>query len=680
MPALLKDLNSNIETPTLLWNQACRNEILKFIEVRLQSSKNSSSASSSSSDDIESTQLDAQHFRYQTLERELLIGNIYVRIYNEQIRAQVALPNPKGFCTQLAEYIHANAPGLGIAHLRPKKLLELRRRREDGTMDTSDAAAEDEESEYAQLLRLENSLTRIRMAAEAMRNVLQTAPGTDLLINKKAAYIEGIFDVFAIMADPPAQAFAIEVVERLTRNSDCIKAIADAHVLGRYVSVLLAVNVALAEKAVGALSSMLGASKIVADCLAHGIVLYLIAILATPTERGAEITPRTAALAALAKMAADPVHGARVQIAVARFLPRAIMGTAKQDPEAAVHMFDATHENPELIWTNSTREQLRSTTEKMVRELYARQVADPDAKWDLPDDYRLVYEEMEDQIEIGGVYLNIFLKQPSWALQDPKAFLEAMLTRFVDLYSQAARGEVKENPLGMMDTIVTATNALLSGTPELCAHAAKTGHLVKILSLMASEDLPPQYPAAPLIAILATNQLCVETMAQTPSSVCAVARVMTASPEKSVPPGVEALDKAFAKAPCTSENCLVKQLLDTEGALPLLLSILDGKLDMKLATKANEVRARTVSALQKALEDPFHGSRLRIVLEKSPIWSNYSGMRHDLFLPGSQNVTGLLTNGSAAATAAGAGGGGSVGLLTNAPHSAQIFSDLPPEI
>jgi DnaJ family protein C protein 13 len=73
VPELLKDLNSNIETPLLLWNTACRLEVMAYIESRM---KRSSTAVDYSPDD-------AQNFVYQTLAKELQIGGVYVRLYNE---------------------------------------------------------------------------------------------------------------------------------------------------------------------------------------------------------------------------------------------------------------------------------------------------------------------------------------------------------------------------------------------------------------------------------------------------------------------------------------------------------------------------------------------------------------------------------------------------------------------
>ena len=682
VPDLLKKLNSNIETPTLLWNQSCRNDVLTYVEARLH-------AASASADSIDASPLDAQHFRFRTLERELVIGGIYVRLYNEQIRAQVSLPNPKGFCVDLAEYIKDNVPRVVARVLPPSRLKELRDAAAENSGGNSyngtssdllislgDANDDDDDSDLSaeeRLERVENELARMRLAAEALRNILQT-PNVDMLLTKDV-YIRGIFSMLSVAADPPTQSFTLEAIGRLTRNAECIRAIAEVHVLGYMSSVLVnTAPMAVSTAATLTLSSMLGNSKVVIDCLAYGALLYLLDIIATPLEHGVDPAPRISAFAVLAKMSTDLVHGSRIRIALSKFLPGVMLTTAKQDAEAALAMFDSIQENPELIWTPSTREQLKATLDGMSRDLYARQIADPSAKWALPDDYRLVYSEMESQLEIGGVYLNIFLKQPSWALQNPKAFLEAMLTRYVDLYTQGASAPADQE---MLESIVAATHALLSGTPSLCDYPAKTGHLAKIVSLMAAADVPKQPTANTLLAILATSSLCMETMAQTPATVAAAVATMRAVPEKAIPHGVELFSKTFGRTICTPDACLVKQLLECQDAIPFLLDILDGKYDMKLATAAAESKAMVVSALQKAVDDDaLHGTRLAEELAKSPVWANYRGMRHDLFLPG-QNVTGLLTNGPAGTAGR---SGGSIGLLTNTPHSAQVFSDKPPEL
>jgi len=300
---------------------------------------------------------------------------------------------------------------------------------------------------------------------------------------------------------------------------------------------------------------------------------------------------------------------------------------------------------------------------------------DPSYKLNIPEDYRVEYEDIKGELEIGGVYIRLFLKQPAWSLRNPKQFLEALLNRYIEAYNQAARSDAAGAAAPeMMDTILSATNALLSSTPSLCDYAAKTGHLAKLLTLMDNDSLPHQATAIGLVNIFVNSQLCVETLGTTLCAVHAILQYLEAQDSKSILRAADSLDKAFSKNLCASESaCLVSQLLNCEGA-PRMLKVLEGSYDMKLATDASEAKARIVSALQAALKDTMHGDRLGAVLDANPVWANYRSQRHDLFLPG-QQVAGLLTAGGPTGA-----GGGSIGLLTNTPHTAQAMSDAPPEL
>jgi len=374
-------------------------------------------------------------------------------------------------------------------------------------------------------------------------------------------------------------------------------------------------------------------------------------------------------------MSADQVHGSRVQIALLRFIPQAFLGSIRQDVTAAVYQFDGIHENPELIWTVATREQFRSIMDTMCNGLLKNQLKDPSYRLDIPEDYRIEYDDIKGEVEIGGVYIRLFLKQPAWSLRNPKQFLEALLTRYIEAYNQAARSDAAAAAAPeVMDTILAATNALLSSTPSLCDYAAKTGHLAKIATLMDNAGLPRQPTAIGIVNIFVNSQLCVETLGTTPCSIRAIIEYLDSGDAKPILRAADTLDKCFMKNVCASEvACLVSQLLTCNGQ-NRMLKVLEGSYDMKLATDASEAKARIVSALQNAIRDVSHGERLRELLDANPVWANYRNQRHDLFLPG-QQVAGLLTAGGPTGA-----GGGSIGLLTNTPHTAQAMSDAPPEL
>lgn len=44
------------------------------------------------------------------------------------------------------------------------------------------------------------------------------------------------------------------------------------------------------------------------------------------------------------------------------------MDAMKDSPEASVHMFDGNHENPELIWNESTRELVKKSLQDFTTE------------------------------------------------------------------------------------------------------------------------------------------------------------------------------------------------------------------------------------------------------------------------------------------------------------------------
>ena len=657
---ILKDLNGDVETPLLIWNGRCRGEVLTFAEEKLR-------VAAQRDADFDADACRA--FVYKTLARELQIGGVYVRVYNEQTAAHGTLPDPQGFCRKLVAYAAKSVRQYLALGLAPARIAELRAKYD---LRVRDAHDDDPKGEKAYLRSIEGGLAKIRMAIEALRNLVRATRGIDALLTAKDD-VQTIFSMLSITTDAATQRYALETIGVLTKNADCLAAIAAAQALA-YLGPAIASPSPVCEEAVATLSSMLGNARIVGDCLAYGTFLFLLRVYASETERGAEITPRAKAAEALAKMSADPVHGSRVQIALLRFLPAAFLVSMRQDVAAAVYQFDGLHENPELIWTVATREQLRATLDTMCAALLKNQAKDPAYRVNIPEDYRVQYDELKGELELGGVYVRLFLKQPAWALRNPKQFLEALLTRYVEAYSQAARGDATAPE--MMDTILAACNALLSGTPALCDYAAKTGHLAKIVTLMDNAALPRPPTAIGLVNILASSQLCVETLAATPCAVRAVLAALDAADDaKTVLRAVDTLDKAFAKNTCAAggDACLVAQLLACDGT-PRMLRVLEGAYDMRLGTDASEAKARTVAALQHATADATHGPRLRDVLDANPVWANYRSQRHDLFLPG-QQVAGLLTAGGPAGAT-----GGSIGLLTNSPHTAQAMSDAPPEL
>lgn len=78
----------------IIWNSATRSELLKFVDQQRVSQLPDGSY------DMDL----AQHFKYKTLSDELHIGEVYLRVYNEQPDFEIS--QPEMFCDSLLDFIN----------------------------------------------------------------------------------------------------------------------------------------------------------------------------------------------------------------------------------------------------------------------------------------------------------------------------------------------------------------------------------------------------------------------------------------------------------------------------------------------------------------------------------------------------------------------------------------------
>nr|GEU86370.1 DnaJ homolog subfamily C GRV2 isoform X1 [Tanacetum cinerariifolium] len=94
---LLTKLNSNLELPEIIWNSSTRAELLKFVDQKRAALAPDGSHSLN----------DSQVFLYEALSKEILIGNVYLRVYNDQPDFEIS--EPESFCVALVEFISSIA-------------------------------------------------------------------------------------------------------------------------------------------------------------------------------------------------------------------------------------------------------------------------------------------------------------------------------------------------------------------------------------------------------------------------------------------------------------------------------------------------------------------------------------------------------------------------------------------
>ncbi|KTF71908.1 hypothetical protein cypCar_00049796 [Cyprinus carpio] len=105
-------------------------------------------------------------------------------------------------------------------------------------------------------------------------------------------------------------------------------------------------------------------TKIITEAMNRGALIYLLDLFCNSTHP--QVRTQTAEL--FSKMTSDKLVGPKVRLTLMRFLPAVFMDAMRDNPEAAVHIFEGTHENPELIWNDSSRETVSTSVREMMLE------------------------------------------------------------------------------------------------------------------------------------------------------------------------------------------------------------------------------------------------------------------------------------------------------------------------
>lgn len=311
---ILKVLNSNSETPYLVWNNTTRAELTDFLETQRNSREEIDLTIGSS-------------FGYSAHEGELKIGEIFIRIYNQQ--PTYPIENTKGFTIDLLTYLQEQ-----YQHL--KNLVNI-----------------------AYSTTIEDRLKHSQMALEALANVVKNNPSVEI---QCIGHFRLLFDLLGV-AHVGIQKGALSVISVATRNNECISDIAATEALGQLLLLLYSIQDSQLQ-VLDLLYALMSNTKIVKEALSKGAVIYLLDLFCNSTssqnrERSAEL---------LARMCADKLVGPKVKLCLGAFLPTIFADAMRDSPETAVSMFETAHEHPELVWDQEAKDRVCAAVAKMRRE------------------------------------------------------------------------------------------------------------------------------------------------------------------------------------------------------------------------------------------------------------------------------------------------------------------------
>ncbi|XP_073686489.1 dnaJ homolog subfamily C member 13 isoform X1 [Garra rufa] len=604
---VLKLLNSNSETPYLIWNNGTRAELMEFLEAQQESN-------------IKRGECDknfGSEFLFSEHGKELIVGEIFVRVYNEQ--PAFPLEYPKAFASSLLDYVGSQAQYLHtlLAMTQTNKV---------------------ESQQHAHRLRW------AEMALEALRNVIKNNPGSE---TECIGHFKLLFSLLRVHGAGKVQQLALEVVNTVTSNQDCVINIAESLVLPNLL-VLLHSLPSSRQLVLETLYPLTSNTKIVTEAMNKGALIYLLDLFCNSTHP--QVRTQTAEL--FSKMTSDKLVGPKVRLTLVRFLPAVFMDAMRDNPEAAVHIFEGTHENPELIWNDSSRETVSTTVREMMLEHFKLQKDNPDVNWKLPEDFCVAYGAGQGELEVGGVFLRIFIAQPGWVLRKPREFLVSLMDTLTALLE-------KNNPNGeALETVTTAAVCLFSTQTQLADQVPPLGHLPRVLTALNHRNNAVPKSAIRLIHVLSDNELCVRSMAALET----IGPLMTGMKVRADMAGLacEALNRMFQR----EQTELVAQALRVD-LVPYLLKLLEG-IGLETLDNPSATKAQIVKALKSMTRSLQFGEQVNEILSRSTVWSAFKDQKHDLFISDSQ-VAGYLT------------GPGVAGYLT-AGSGSTVMPSVPPPV
>ena len=181
------------------------------------------------------------------------------------------------------------------------------------------------------------------------------------------------------------------------------------------------------------------------------------------------------------------------------FIPSALLAILKSNgAEAFLLTFDKDSETPELLWDTSTRTELRQSLTGLMDKIFDsdnHRIA-TEHRFSLPAGYKLIYSLAKHELCIGDVFVELYLKNPSFELRDPSVFLEALLFRWsqeMELFTgmrivgNSVHADSKDLVIAKKDVTEMVTDAILCTCklrPFLCLKLVPWGYTKAIINFI----------------------------------------------------------------------------------------------------------------------------------------------------------------------------------------------------
>jgi DnaJ family protein C protein 13 len=336
---------------------------------------------------------------------------------------------------------------------------------------------------------------------------------------------------------------------------------------------------------------------------------------------------------------------------------------------ASLKVLDAICENPELVWTAEMQGELRHALNSMLGGSYgaAGGGAAGDAEaFSVPPqiapDFFVKYRQLAGEIYVGGVYIRLYLKQPTFRLSNPVLFLEKLVEFWESCFniqvptatgnakmgsmSGTAASDSRALVLGNEDFIGLLTSCIVcvvKGEPSVVDHLITWG-FVQNLPVLLQRALRANRRGTPMVCtvrILFALVVRLEVVENLASCKVDIIEQLTncLKDGDSIPRDaavvVELLKKIFQTPYCRYMDQFVSMALRVNLPTLVLNKILGASAaDLSHVANVSALRIHAVDLLKAILAagDEQSVAQLQALLDLHPAWRDFKHQSHDLFL------------------------------------------------
>ncbi|CAL8068163.1 unnamed protein product [Calicophoron daubneyi] len=642
--SLAKLLTTNSVNPYLIWDNRCRAELDAMLDANINQITKTGDC------DLEAV----TRFTHSTYAHQLIIGEVFVRLYNKQPSYQ--LEDPKGFAVDLLRFIADE-----ITSLTPKEAISAdfiaeNLRKDAESSNSSESLLDLGEIDWAAEAKNITDMSSAHLAAalEALGNVIHHNAGVEL---QCVRHFKLLFSVLDLHGFPELQARGLEIIQAVSKNNECLADIAACQLMSSMVLLFPSLP-QCHQLLIETVDHLIMSTNLLKEFVYCGGLIYLLDVLVrSPVRR-----VRECVVTLLSHCLVDKQVGRRIQALLSQYLPPIFPETIRDTPDAFLTLFDSEQENPELIWNADFRQKLSDTLVEQTQSFFANQKKNPKIRWCLPDSFTVSYGDVlmnlashrletgaqatEDEelmaslgpIVVAGVYLHLYVASPGWALRRPEVFADNVLEHWIETAKHLPQSAL------LLRLLTRACVAVLTDRPGLLDSLPRKGYLHRIVDVLGEITDPEGAKAAVLLLHkMSSSKICVQAMADR-DTIGGLMRVVNCCIGEELGLVGETLFSIFD---CPDCDPLIAQALKHD-LIPYVLNLLQRGLPRSVK-EPGQTCAYLVKALKAMQRSVNYGQKVTECLESFPNWADYRDQSHALFISNvPHSATAYLTAGPSA--------------------------------